>query len=306
MDNRQLYTPGDCTSMQCKIKEECDKMSIVHDHKDNHKVGGENSLVVTKGQFCAMFYHVTERKRDKICFKCLEKSKCQVGNRKMTKRLHSNPRARARTVVVYVRLSDRMGRLIFHARYGNCFKGKKRNTIHAEHFMVEDEEFKRYVKLLRDQKGGQIEMYMNKQPCFRSTRVKTKECAQELVDFYKLFCLSHGIKLTVNLCQLSRVDVNIQLPSPSLNNDIQNARQGMQMMMSAGIELKAMDEESWRKLAGYANIILPEYIDGDRQKLDQHIEEFLQGIKPTLLLPSVLQPLPQQGSSVNISTLHQL
>ena len=102
VDNRQLYTPGDCTSME----EECDKMSIVQDHKDNHKVGGENSLTVTKGQFCAMFYHVTERKRDKISFKCLEKSKCKVGNLKMTKRLHSNPRARARTVVVYVRLTD--------------------------------------------------------------------------------------------------------------------------------------------------------------------------------------------------------
>ena len=281
MDNRQLYTPGDCTS----IKEECDKMSIVQDHKDNHKVGGQNCLAVTEEQFCAMFYHVKERKREKISFKCLEESKCKIGN---LKRLHSNPRARARTVVVYVRLTDRMGRLIFHARYGNCFQGKKKNTIHAEHFMLEDEEFKRYVKLLGDHKGGKIEMFMNKQPCFRSTRVKTKECAQELVNFYKLFCSSHGIELTVNLCQLSRVDV--MLPSPSLNNDIQNARLGMQMMMSAGIELKAMNEQRWKKLAGYANIILPEYIDGDRQKLDQHIEEFLQGIKQTQMTFSVSSP----------------
>ena len=268
MDYRRLHT--------------CDKMSIVHDHKDNHKVVGQNSLAVTKGQFCAMFYHVAERERDKISFKCLEKSKCKIGNLKVTKRLHSNPRARARTVVVYVRLTDRTGESKFLARYGNCFHGKKKNTVHAERFMLEDQEFKQRVKRLRDQKGGKIEMYMNKQPCFRSTRVKTKECAQELVDFYKLFCLLHGIKLTVNLCELSRVDVD-ESPSPSerLKNDIQNARLGMQMMMSAGIELKAMTEESWRQLAGYANIILPEYIDGDRQKLDQHIEEFLQDIKPT-------------------------
>ena len=268
MDYRRLYT--------------CDKMSIVHDHKDNHKVVGQNSLTVTKGQFCAMFYHVAEResKRDKISFKCLEKSKCKIGNLKVTKRLHSNPRARAQTVVVYVRLSDRTGQSKFLARYGNCFLGKKKNTVHAERFMLEDQEFKQHVKRLRDQKGGKIEMYMNKQPCFRSTRVKTKECAQELVDFYKLFCLLHGIKLTVNLCELSRVDVD-KPPSPPLENDIQNARLGIQMMMSAGIELKAMDEESWRQLAGYAKIKLPEYIDGDRQKLDQHIEEFLQGIKPT-------------------------
>ena len=280
-----LYTPGhDWTSMQCKIKKECDKMSIVYDHKDNHKVGGKNPLAVSKGQFCAMFYHVTERKRDKISFKCLKKSKCRVGNLNMSHmtKPHSNPRARARTVVVYVRLIDLMGRLIFHARYGNCFQGKRRKTIHAEHFMLVDKEFNQAVKFLRDQKGGKIEMYMNKQPCFRSTRphrkksgVKRKECARELVNFYNLYCSSWGIKLTINLCQLSKVDM---LPSPSLNNDIQNARRGMQMMMSAGIELKAMTEESWRQLAGYANIKLPEYNRGDRQKLDQHIAEFLQSV----------------------------
>ena len=291
MDNRQLYTPGDCTSMQCKIKEECDKMSIVNDHKDDHKVGGQNCLAVTEEQFCAMFYHVKERKRAKISFRCLEEWKCKIGN---LKRLHSNPRARARTVVVYVRLTDRMGRLKFHARYGNCFQGEG-NTIHAEHFMLEDKEFKQQVKLLRDQNGGKIEMYMNKQPCFRSTGVETTKCAQELVDFYKLFCLFHGIKLTVNLCELSRVDVNMQLPPPPLKNHIQNARLGMQMMMSAGIELKAMTEESWRQLADEANIILPEYIDGDRQKLDQHIEEFLQGIKPTYFFRQFSSRNPSKG-----------
>ena len=122
MDYRRLYT--------------CDKMSIVHDHKDNHKVVGQNSLTVTKGQFCAMFYHVAEREseRDKISFKCLEKSKCKIGNLKVTKRLHSNPRARAQTVVVYVRLTDRTGQSKFRARYGNCFKGKKKKYSRCRAF----------------------------------------------------------------------------------------------------------------------------------------------------------------------------
>ena len=56
--------------------------------------------------------------------------------------------------------------------------------------------------------------------------------------------------------------------------------------MSAGIELKAMTEESWRQLARYADIELPEYTDSDRQKLDQHIAEFLQRMEP-LPVPSV-------------------
>ena len=151
MDYRRLSTPSDWTSMQCKVKKECDKTSIVHDHKDNHKVGGQNPLAVTKGQFCAMFYHVTERKRSKFNFKCLERKKCRVG--KMT-RPHLDPKADyAPTVVVYVRLTDQMGRLIFHARYGNCFEGERRNTIHAEYFMLVDEEFRLAVKFFGDQKG---------------------------------------------------------------------------------------------------------------------------------------------------------
>ena len=80
--------------------------------------------------------------------------------------------------------------------------------------------------------------------------------------------------LTINLCQLYKVD----MPSSSSLKDIENARKGMQIMMSAGIELKAMTENSWRQLAGYADIELPEYTTGDRQKLDQHIAEFLKSI----------------------------
>ena len=75
------------------------------------------------------------------------------------------------------------------------------------------------------------------------------------------------------------------LTSPSLEDDIQNARQGIQIMIHADIELKAMTEDSWRQLAGYANIELPKYSDSDRQKLDQHIAEFLQSMDPLAELP---------------------
>ena len=108
----------------------------------------------------------------------------------------------APTVVLYVRLTDKNDRLIFHARYGKCFEGDRRNTIHAEYFMLMDGELRQAVKLLRDQKGGKIIVYMNKSPCFRSTRhrkgkisarLKRKECAKDLVNFYNLYCSSNGI-----------------------------------------------------------------------------------------------------------------
>ena len=227
-------------------------------------------MAVSKGQFCAMFYHVSEREGDQISFKCLKESKCPVGNSKMT-RPHSNPKAvYARTVVVHVRLTDQDE----NARYGNCFQAKRRNRIHAEHFMLKDEEFKQYVKFLGDHEGGKIEMFMNKQPCFKSTRVKSKKCAQDLVNFYKSYCSSRKIELTINLCQLYKVDMR---PSPrAREDDIENAREGVRRMKSAGIKLKAMNEESWRQLAGYAKIELRVKIYRDREKLDQHIAKVLQ------------------------------
>ena len=38
----------------------CDEASTVGDHKDSHKVGGFNPLVINKTHFCRMFYHVSE------------------------------------------------------------------------------------------------------------------------------------------------------------------------------------------------------------------------------------------------------
>ena len=60
---------------------------------------------------------------------------------------------------------DKNGRLIFHARYGNCYKGSNPNTAHAAYFMLVDEEFRQAVKFLRDRMGENITMCMNnKQP----------------------------------------------------------------------------------------------------------------------------------------------
>ena len=60
---------------------------------------------------------------------------------------------------------DKNGRLIFHARYGNCYKGSNTNTALAEYFMLVDEEFRQAViKFLRDRMGENITMCMNKHP----------------------------------------------------------------------------------------------------------------------------------------------
>ena len=285
-----VCSPMDWRFVQYDKSLVCDNVSTVQDHRVSHKVGGFNPLAITKAQFCGMFYHVTETGR--AGFLCLQRSECNVGKRGDRKKF-------SETVVIYVRIMDKNGRLIFHARYGNCYEGALANTTHAEYFMLVDEEFRQAAKLLREQKGGNISMYMNKQPCFRSTghgkktELKVKDCAQDLINFYNLHCSPHGIKLTINLCQLYKVDM-LSLPhETSLSQDIRNAQLGLKILLSSGIELHAMSQESWRKLAEFAGIELPEYQGSDRQKLDQHIHNVLSEMTrtPITLLHRFVQNL---------------
>ena len=275
VDFSLVRTPVDWCSVQFRKRLACDNVSAVQDHNVNHKVGGFNPLAITEAQFCAMFYHVTETSR--TGFSCLQQSECKVGKRGDRNKF-------SETVVIYVRLTEKNGRLLFHARYGNCYEGAYESTTHAEYFMLTDEQFRQAVQLLREQNGGSIDMYMNKQPCFwstghgKKTDLKVKDCAKDMEYFYNLHCFPRGIKLTIHLCQLYKVDM---LPGcqGTLATDIANARLGVKIMFSNGIELKAMTRNSWYKLAEFAGIRLPAYQNSERQKLDQHVHRVLSEIK---------------------------
>ena len=158
---------------------------------------------------------------------------------------------------------DKNGRLIFHVRYGNCYKGSNPNTAHAEYFMLVDEEFRQAVKFLRDRMEGNITMYVNKQPCSRSTSHGRKtalkvNCTQELISFFNVYCSTSSIKLQIYLCQLYKVDMDVP-HEISLAQDIINAQLGLKTLLSSGIEVIAMSQESWTKLAEFADIELPKY-----------------------------------------------
>ena len=136
-------------------------------------------------------------------------------------------------------------------------------------------------------------MYMNKQPCCRSTghgkktELKIKDCSQDLIKFCNLHCSPNNIKLTINICQLYKVDM-ITLPQEaSLSVDIINARLGRKLLLSSEIQLNAMTQECWRKLAEPVCSELPHYQGSDRRKLDEYICKVLSEIKggPFFLLP---------------------
>ena len=53
----------------------------------------------------------------------------------------------------------------------------------------------------------------------------------------------------------------------------------LRILLSSGIEVIAMSQESWTKLAGFADIKLPKYQDSARQKLDKRSDNFLSQMK---------------------------
>ena len=149
---------------------------------------------------------------------------------------------------------DKNGRLIFHVRYGNCYEGSNPNTAHAEYFMLVDEEFRQAVKFLRDRIGGNITMYMNKQPCSRSTSHGRKtalkvNCTQELISFFNVYCSTSSIKLQIYLCQLYKVDMDVP-HEISLAQDIINAQLGLKTSAffwywSYCYVIRELDETCW-------------------------------------------------------------
>ena len=112
----------------------------------------------------------------------------------------------------------------------------------------------------------------------RKTALKVKDCTQKLINLFSVYCSTGSIKLQIYLCQLYKVDMDVP-HKISLAQDIINAQLGLKTLLSSGIEVIAMSQESWTKLAEFADIELPEYQDSARQKLDKHIDNFLSKMK---------------------------
>ena len=112
----------------------------------------------------------------------------------------------------------------------------------------------------------------------RKTALKVKDCTQKLINLFNVYCSTGSIKLQIYLCQLYKVDMDVPYKI-SLAQDIINAQLGLKTLLSSGIEVIAMSQESWTKLAEFADIELPKYQESARKRLDEHIDNVLSKMK---------------------------
>ena len=95
----------------------CDEASTVGDHKDSRKVGGFNPLVILL-KLSSVACSITSQKQATLDFCVVRDWSATLESEKIKKNSH-------------LCVSNRQnGRLIFHARYGNCYEGSNPNTAH--------------------------------------------------------------------------------------------------------------------------------------------------------------------------------
>ena len=151
--------------------------------------------------------------------------------------------------------------------------------------MLVDEEFRQAVKFLKRSYGRKY-YYVYEQTTWLAAcqqvmgnSTQGKNCsARELINFFDVYCLTGSIKLQIYLCQLYKVDMDVPYKI-SLAQDIINAQLGLKTLLSSGIEVIAMSQESWTKLAEFADIELPKYQESARQKQGKRIDNFLSKMK---------------------------
>ena len=127
--------------------------------------------------------------------------------------------------------------------------------------------------------GENITMYMNKQPGLQHVNkswensTQGKNCsAQELINFFDVYCSTGSIKLHIYLCQLYKVDMDVPHEISLAQEKCSTGPKNLAFFWywSYCYVTRKLDETCW---------ICRHWITKIRQKLDKHIGNFLSRIK---------------------------
>ena len=108
-------------------------------------------------QFCAAFYHIEPTPEDGIDEVCLSRE-C------------GGPSCPRKTVVCVARVqqtADGAWVDTFVSRYFNCWQGASETNLHAEHFLLADQDLAAAVSRLPEG-AGRLLIYLTYQPCHHS------------------------------------------------------------------------------------------------------------------------------------------
>ena len=190
-----------------------------------------DKLIKTVDEYCNAFFHVEESIEANVEDTCLCDKACY---------------RKSVTCIASLRKGEEE---LYCAKYTNC-----RNvamTIHAEHFICNDEELLRLLHLLpseSDEEKRRLTVFMTYQPCHYSGghgRRSRLSCTELMIDFYKQHLLPRNIKLSLKIAYIYRAHwsrANIEKKYwPMIDSSVC----GIQKMSENGIYLNSFSSMDW-------------------------------------------------------------
>jgi hypothetical protein len=241
-----------------------------------HVTRSAQPLLGNPGQFCSSFFHVLPCTEFGIAsHSCL---------REDARECHHQ------CVTIVARLQSDDDPLGVAARYTTC-RTARGDAIHAEDFLVHD--FELLTGALAP--GARITIYGQVQPCHHSggTDARPKDvlsCTELILHWYSTELTPRGIKLAIccaniykAMWQFDAATLADLPPEKQYTVSVALARQGLELLVDAGIPVSSIDPEGWRFLTSLADLSpAEEKLDSlwpARYEADRQIETFLAGFR---------------------------
>ena len=235
---------------------------------------GQQQILGTVGQFCAVFYHVHEWGNHQQ-HHCLDNGNCEIGIRATNQ---SKFNVQPKQVIAVVKFEDNEGSILYEARYSNC----EPKQMHAEDFFRYDVQHDFLAeKITENNNGGTITMYLTYQPCNKSVSLvgtactpPDKSCCETLINIYNEILSPRNISLLIKATHLYRFE-----QATGDNGTLhENAVQGVHDLLQVdNVSLEPMMQEDWNYLFSLTTADVPQD-DARRQHLDQYIQQKLESI----------------------------
>lgn len=173
----------------------------------------------------------------------------------------------------------------FIARYTNC------KSTHAEQFWVQSKSFREHLETKRP---STVHMFMKHHPCHHSSgnarrypdgylfngNSDARSCANLVVGFYNDVLKPNNISLHINVASLYKAFwQNSQREDDRTTS--QNSRQGLHLLLRAGICIDRMYIHHWLQLANLCTkpIKIEHILTKHRLTTDEFVQEFIEGEK---------------------------
>ncbi len=161
-------------------------------------------------------------------------------------------------------------------------------TTHAEKTMAEDLYLQEFIR--KSSRQGTCEFFIKFQPCHQSGGNARffkdgyghdeRSCTDEVIRFYKQHLEPNNIQLEIKIASLYKADWALS-QRPDDIGTVENARNGLEMLIRSGIDIYATGPDDWDFLASLCKVkIPPEILHHERRiQADRFTTEFLCAFK---------------------------